>query len=121
MIVLFSALMYLGIWVQLSLLHWAAAFRRWEMWGPVFVTPAIVAAAVLAGVQREGIPGWIGAIGLSIGVLEGAAGLYFHLTGVVAQVGGLTLRNLMVGPPPVLPMAYSLVGALGLIGLVWHG
>jgi hypothetical protein len=35
-------------------------------------------------------------------------------------VGGLfSLRNMMAGPPPVLPLAYALTGVLGIIGLMW--
>jgi hypothetical protein len=37
----------------------------------------------------------------------------------VSQVGGFTLRNLVAGPPPVLPLAYSLIGVVGLLGLFW--
>ncbi len=115
-----AAVMYLGVWAQMGLLHWAGAFRRWEMWPPVIVTPLIV-LAILAGVaQRDGAVGWIAVGALGIGMLEGLAGLWFHLGGVASHIGGLSLRNLMAGPPPLLPVAYALVGAFGLVGMVWN-
>jgi hypothetical protein len=39
---------------------------------------------------------------------------------LVAQVGGASVRNLVAGPPPVLPVAYALANTLGLIGMLWH-
>ena len=38
-----------------------------------------------------------------------------------AQPSGnsVALRNLVAGPPPVLPLAYALTGVLGIIGLMW--
>jgi hypothetical protein len=118
-IVAFSALLYAGIWLQLTLMHWAAGFRRWEMLPPVFVTPVIVLLALVGVAAREGVTGWIAVAALAVGTLEGLGGLFFHLKGALSQVGGLTVRNLMAGPPPVLPLAYSLTGVLGLIGLLW--
>jgi hypothetical protein len=118
LVVAFSALLYAGIWVQLSLFHWAAAFRRWEMMPPVVVTPLIVVVVLLGVVARDNVLGWIAFAGLTLGVVEGLAGLLFHLQGSLAQIGGPTLRNVMAGPPPVLPVAYSLAGVLGLIGLL---
>jgi hypothetical protein len=119
-IVAFSALLYAGVWAQLSLMHWRAAFRRWEMYAPVFATPMFVLGILLGVLDREGLLGWVALIALAVGILEGLAGLYFHLRGVAYQVGGLfSIRNLMAGPPPVLPLAYSLVGVFGLMGLLW--
>jgi hypothetical protein len=115
----FSALLYAGVWVQLALYHWAGAFRRWEMYPPVFVTPVIIVCILLGVLSRDGILGWVAFGALVLGTVEGLAGFFLHTRGVLAQVGGLTVRNLMAGPPPVLPLAYSLVGVLGLIGLVW--
>jgi hypothetical protein len=28
------------------------------------------------------------------------------------------MRNLLSGPPPVLPLAYALIGVVGLVGLI---
>ena len=118
-IVVFAAILYGGIWLQMTLFHWAAAFRRWEMLPPVLLTPAIIVLALIGAVEREGIAGYVALGGLVLGVLEGTAGLFFHVRGALAQVGGVSVRNFMAGPPPVLPLAYALTGVLGLTGLLW--
>jgi hypothetical protein len=115
-----AAVLYAGIWVQVTLFHWGAAFAAKAMWVPVVLTPPIVVAVVL-GVVDAGAFGWVAAAALALGAVDGLYGVYRHLRGVAAQVGGLTVRNLIAGPPFVLPLAYSLVGVLGLIGLLWDG
>ncbi|MDP8958168.1 MAG: hypothetical protein M3N51_02980 [Actinomycetota bacterium] len=116
----FSALMYAGIWVQVSLFHWAGGFKKLAMWGPVLATPLIIGGMVAGVVTRAGAWGWVAAILLALGVLDGLIGLYYHLRGVVSQIGGFSMRNLLSGPPPVLPLAYALIGVLGLGGLLWN-
>ncbi len=117
-VLLLSAVMYTGIWIQLSLFHRAGAFKHWAMYVPVIVTPLFVAGAVLGIAVRDGVWGWI-AVGLLVAAtLEGLAGLYYHLRGIASQIGGFSMRNLLSGPPPVLPLAYSLIGLVGLAGLL---
>lgn len=113
-----AAVMYAGIWVQVTLFHWGAAFASKAMWAPVLMTPLIVVAAAM-GVIDRGAFGWVAVVALAIGVVDGVYGLYRHLRGDVSQIGGLTVRNLIGGPPPVLPLAYSLVGVVGLLGVLW--
>ena len=115
-----SAVLYAGIWIQLSLFHWAGAFKHFAMWIPVFATPFFVAGAVLGVVAREEPWGWIAAALLGVGVIEGLAGLYFHLRGMRYQIGGFSMRNLLSGPPPLLPVAFSMTGVFGLVGLLWN-
>ncbi len=115
-----SAIMYAGIWVQVSLFHWAGGFKKVAMWGPVLMTPLVVGAAVAGVATRDGIWGGVAAGLLALGVLDGLIGLYYHLSGIRSQVGGISKRNLLSGPPPILPLAYSLIGIVGLAGLLWH-
>ena len=115
-----SAVMYAGIWVQVSLFHWAGAFKKLAMWGPVLMTPLIVGGAVAGVVTRSGVWGWVAASLLALGVLDGLIGLFYHLKGIAKQIGGFSKRNLLSGPPPVLPLAYSLIGVVGLVGLLWN-
>jgi hypothetical protein len=119
-VVAFSALMYTGIWVQVSLFHWAGGFKKLAMWGPVLMTPLVVGGALAGVVTRAGVWGWVAGLLLGLGVLDGVVGLYYHLSGVRSQIGGFSIRNWLSGPPPVLPLAYSLIGILGLIGLFWN-
>jgi hypothetical protein len=57
---------------------------------------------------------------LAVSALEGLVGLGYHLRGITFQVGGFTMRNLLSGPPPMLPLAYAAIGVLGLGALVWN-
>ena len=120
-VVAFSALLYTGIWVQVSLFHRAGGFKKLAMWGPVLLTPLIVGGALAGVVRRDGWWGWIAAALLASGVIDGLIGLYYHLRGIAKQIGGFTMRNALSGPPPILPIAYALFGALGLIGLFFDG
>ncbi len=115
----FSALMYAGIWVQVSLFHRAGAFKKLAMYGPVILTPLVIGGALAGAVRRDGIWGWVALVTLSVGVLDGLGGFYYHVRGITSQIGGLSMRNLLSGPPPILPIAYSLIGVLGLIALFY--
>jgi hypothetical protein len=115
LIVLFVAAAYLLVWVQVSLLHWRGAFRHRAMWGPVIYTPIVVIVALALLVVRGDVIDMLYVIALAIACLVGLVGVWFHLRGVAAQIGGMTLRNLMGGPPPVLPLIYAAVGAFGLL------
>lgn len=112
------AVMYLGIWVQVSLMHWSGAFAFRAMWAPVVATPLVAAGAVLAALDRSNPWGWIALGLLGVGALAGLYGFYRHVRGITSQVGGLSKRNLVSGPPAMLPVAYSLVGVVGLVVLL---
>jgi hypothetical protein len=119
-VLVFTGVAYLVIWIQLSLYHWAGGFKHIAMWGPVLATPLIVGGAVLGAVMRDGVWGWIALALLVFGILEGLLGLFFHVQGIRTQIGGFSLRNLLSGPPPMLPLAYAAVGVLGVGALVWN-
>src|SRR5215204_875002 len=103
---LFTGVAYLVVWIQLSLFHWARGFKHIAMWGPVLATPLLVGGAVLGAVMRDGAWGWV-ALGLLVfGILEGLLGLFFHVQGIRTQIGSFSLRNVLSGPPPLLPFAY---------------
>lgn len=113
-VLVFTAVLYAGMWIQLSLMHWSGGFKHPAMWAPVLVTPVIVGFVSAGVVTRQGIVGVAAAVALGLGALLGLVGTVLHVRGIRSQVGGLTLRNLLSGPPPVLPMAYAIVGLLGL-------
>jgi hypothetical protein len=117
---LFTAVAYTAIWVQLSLFHWAGGFKHIAMWGPVIATPLIVAGAVVGALVRDGVWGWVALVLLVFGILEGLLGLYYHVRGIGSQIGGFTTRNLLSGPPPMLPLAYAAMGVLGAGALLWN-
>jgi hypothetical protein len=118
-VLLFAAILFAGVWAQLTLFHWGGGFRRWEMVPPVFISPLIIVAMLLGVISRDGVLGWIALSAVAVGIIEGLIGLFYHGKTALSQVSGWSLRNLMAGPPPILPVAYSLTGALGLMGLLW--
>lgn len=115
-----SGVLLAGIWVQLTLMHLGGAFKRWQMWAPVLYTPIALLGVAVAVATRGDPWGWIATV-LLLGIAgEGMAGLFFHLQGIHYQVGGIrSLRNIVSGPPPLLPVAYTLVGVLGITAMVW--
>ena len=119
-VLIFTGVAYLAIWIQLSLYHWAGAFKHLAMWGPVLTTPLVIGGAILGAVMRDGVWGWIALALLAVGILEGLLGLFFHVQGIRSQIGGFSLRNLLSGPPPMLPLAYAAMGTLGLGALMWN-
>ncbi|HEY0867018.1 MAG TPA: hypothetical protein VGE01_06560 [Fimbriimonas sp.] len=116
---LFLGAAYLLVWIQLTLLHWRGAFHHRMMWGPVVVTPIVVLAAVALGLSRQDATATLFNAAFAIATVVGLIGTYYHLRGVASQVGGFTLRNAATGPPPVLPLIYSALGAFGLIVNAW--
>ena len=116
-----TAVLFLGIWVQVTLMHWAGGFKHVAMWGPVLTTPLFAAAAVAGAVTREGAFGWVLVAVLMVAVVEGLVGVGYHVLGVARQVGGVRLRNLLAGPPPFLPLAYALIGVLGVVAVISGG
>jgi hypothetical protein len=112
------AVMYIGIWVQVSLMHWAGGFAFRAMWAPVFATPIVAAGALVASLDRGDPWGWVAVGLLTVAVASGLYGLYRHVRGIASQIGGLSKRNLLSGPPPILPLAYSLIGVVGLVALL---
>jgi hypothetical protein len=120
-VLIVTAVLFLGIWVQVSLMHWAGGFKHVAMWGPVVATPLFAAAALAGAITRGGAFGWVVAAVMAVAVVEGLVGLGFHLVGMARQVGGASLRNALSGPPPMLPLAYALIGVLGLFGVIWDG
>lgn len=115
----FVAVGYFAAWAQLTLMHWRGAFRRIEMWGPVVFTPILLIVTVIYLFSRGGFLDTLFVIVMAIGLLEGLAGTFFHLRGVASQVGGINLRNLATGPPPLLPLIYGALGGFALLTYYW--
>jgi hypothetical protein len=110
----------IAVGAQAFLLHWRAAFRSKAMYGPVVMAPVLAAAGIAAAVVRNDVVGWIAAVVFAIGFVEGLIGLGLHLRGIAVRVGGFTVRNLLVGPPPVLPLAFGVLALTGGLAVVWQ-
>jgi hypothetical protein len=117
---LLVALAFVVVGLQVLLFHWRAGFRSWTMYGPVLFAPVIVLAGVVGAVQRDGLLGWIAFGVFVIGILDGLVGIFEHLRGIGRRIGGFSLRNLMSGPPPLLPVAFMALALTGALALVWE-
>jgi hypothetical protein len=117
---LLVALAFLVVGLQVLLFHWRAAFRRLTMYGPVLLAPVIVVAGVLGALKRDGPLGWIVLAVFALGIIDGLVGIVEHLRGISRRIGGFSLRNLMSGPPPLLPVAFMALALTGALALVWE-
>jgi hypothetical protein len=117
---LLVALAFVVIGLQVLLFHWRAGFRRWTMYGPILLAPVIVLAGIAGALQRDGSLGWIALSVFGLGILDGLVGIFEHLRGIARRIGGFTLRNLMSGPPPLLPVAFTALALTGALALMWE-
>lgn len=119
-IILAMGLLFLVIFIQVTLFHYRQNFRHWSMWTPVLATPVFGIGLILYAYYN--VPWLLGvmAVLLSIGIAEGVLGSYMHIRGVGKRVGGYKLRNVLIGPPLTLPALITAVSLLGLIALYWE-
>lgn len=116
---LLVAVAFVVLGAQVLLLHWRAAFRARAMYLPVLAAPLLTAAGIATAIARNDVVGWLATAVFAVGVLGGLLGVVLHLRGTAARVGGMTLRNLMVGPPPLLPLAFAALALTGGLAVVW--
>jgi hypothetical protein len=117
---LLVALAFAVVGLQVLLFHWRAAFRRLTMYGPVLLAPVLVLAGVVGALKRDGALGWIVLAVFALGIVDGVVGVFEHLRGIARRIGGFSLRNLMSGPPPLLPVAFMALALTGALALVWE-
>jgi hypothetical protein len=117
---LLVALAFAVVGLQVLLFHWRAAFRRLTMYGPVLLAPVIVVAGVVGALKRDGPLGWFVLGVFALGIIDGVVGIVEHLRGISRRIGGFSLRNLMSGPPPLLPVAFMALALTGALALVWE-
>jgi hypothetical protein len=117
---LLVALAFAVIGLQVLLFHWRAGFRSWTMYGPVLLAPLIIVAGVVGAFQRDGVLGWVVLAVFALGALDGLVGVVEHFRGIARRIGGFSLRNLMSGPPPLLPVAFMALALTGALALVWE-
>jgi len=112
-------LLFLVIFVQVTLFHYRQNFRHWSMWIPVIATPLFGLSLLLFSFYKAGWLLGLLTVLLSVGIAAGAYGSYMHVHGVGARVGGFEMRNFMVGPPLTLPALISAISLLALFALYW--
>jgi hypothetical protein len=117
--VLFVGVAFLLLGLQVLLFHWRAAFRKWTMYGPVLLAPVLAAAGVAGAAWRDGWVGWAALVVFALGVVDGLVGIYEHLHGIAMRIGGFSPRNLVAGPPPLLPAMFTALAVSGGLAIVW--
>jgi hypothetical protein len=118
---LFVAAAFVLLGIQVFLFHWRAAFSKPSMYVPVVAAPLLAAAGVVAAITREGVIGWLAVAVFAVGVLGGAFGSLEHYRGIAGRIGGFTPRNLVAGPPPLLPGTFGAVAFSAGLAVLWGG
>ena len=117
---LLVAVAFLVVGAQVLLFHWRAAFRAQVMYLPVVAAPLLAAAGIATAIVRNEVVGWTAVVIFAVGVLGGLLGVALHLRGVAARIGGFTLRNVIAGPPFLLPLAFAALAVTGGLAVVWQ-
>ena len=106
----------LPIGVEIYISHYGGSFGNKWMWTPVALSPALTEAGV-AGVISERAARTVLPALSAVFLLDGLAGVYFHLRGIARKPGGFRepTYNLVMGPPALAPGALAMIGGLGLM------
>lgn len=119
-LLLFTAIAFLMIFVQVALFHYRQNFRHWAMWGPVIGAPAIGILALALSFYDVFWLRAATALFMAVGLLTGVAGTALHINGVGQRVDGYKMQNFLIGPPLTLPAMVAAMSVLGLIALYWR-
>lgn len=118
-LILFVALALFMTFAQVTMYHYRGNFRNPVMWTPVLATPVVgLIGLILVFYNTLWLRtafGWL----LGITAVAALAGAVIHVRYVTFRVGGWELRNVLTGPPFLLPLMLSAISALGLIVLYW--
>lgn len=120
-LVVFTGLALAMIAVQVALFHYRGNFRHKVMWGPVLTAPILALVGLMLGLWNGPWLRTIFVVGLSLQALAALLGFILHVRGVMLRVGGWKIRNVLTGPPVVLPLMLGALSLLGLISIYWPG
>jgi hypothetical protein len=115
----FVGLAFALLGVQVLLFHWRAAFKQWTMYGPVLLAPVLAVAGIVGAVTRAGWLGWAVVAVFALGVVDGLIGIYEHSRAIAGRIGGFSLRNLVAGPPLLLPVMFTALAFSGGLAVLW--
>ena len=118
---LFAGVAFAVFGLQVLLFHWRAAFTHKTMYGPVLLAPVLAVAGVVGALSREGWLGWAVLAVFALGIVDGLVGIYEHGRAVAGRIGGFSLRNLVAGPPVLLPVMFTALAVSGTLAVVWGG
>lgn len=111
---------YLALALQAGLFHYRQNFRNPSMWLPVAGGGLIGLAAILLALLNLTLLLPLVTALFWIGLLAGFIGFFYHFRGVGQRVEGYAFRNLLVGPPVILPLLLSILGLAGLLAVYWR-
>ncbi|WP_232463429.1 hypothetical protein [Tumebacillus avium] len=118
-VLLLLGLMFLMIFVQVTMFHYRQNFRHWSMWIPVLATPVDGLALVTLAFYNADWLRVVLAVLMGASLVAGVFGSIMHVRGVGERVGGYEVRNFLVGPPAALPGLITISSLLGLFLLYW--
>jgi hypothetical protein len=120
LVLLFAAVGFTMVAVQVSLFHYRGNFRHWSMWIPVISAPIL--ALLVAGYALMPSPLYRPLVVFALWAesLGGLTGFGMHVRGVTQRLGGFGLNNVLTGPPVVLPLTLTAFSLLGLMVLYWR-
>ncbi|MEI3607187.1 hypothetical protein SPD48_15950 [Pseudogracilibacillus sp. SE30717A] len=119
-IVLAMGLLFLVIFIQVTLFHYRQNFRHWSMWIPVTATPLFGLLLIIYTFYHANWLLLLLTVLLVVGVLAGLFGSFMHIKGIGKRVDGYKLRNFLIGPPLTLPSLITAASVLGLFALHWR-
>jgi hypothetical protein len=110
-----TAVSALPLGFEIYLNHYGGSFGNKWMWTPVALSPALSAAGVAGVVSEKAAKTVLPAIS-AVFLLDGAAGVYFHLRGAYRKPGGFkeATYNLVMGPPALAPGSLAMIGGMGI-------
>ncbi|HWF54552.1 MAG TPA: hypothetical protein VG223_08000 [Solirubrobacteraceae bacterium] len=106
----------LPIGAEIYLNHYGGSFGNRWMWTPVALSPALAAAGIAGVVSERAARTVLPAVSAAF-VLDGLAGMFFHLRGIARKPGGFreASYNLVMGPPALAPGSLAMIGAIGIM------
>jgi hypothetical protein len=110
-----TAVSALPLGFEIYLNHYGGSFGNKWMWTPVALSPALSAAGVAGVVSERAAKTVLPALS-AVFLLDGAAGVYFHLRGAYRKPGGFkeATYNLIMGPPALAPGSLAMIGGMGI-------
>jgi hypothetical protein len=110
-----TAVSALPLGLEIYVNHYGGSFGNKWMWTPVALSPALSAAGVAGVVSERAAKTVLPALS-AVFLLDGAAGVYFHLRGAYRKPGGFkeATYNFVQGPPALAPGSLAMIGGMGL-------
>jgi len=110
-----TAVSALPLGFEIYVNHYGGSFGNKWMWTPVVLSPALSAAGVAGVVSERAAKTVLPALS-AVFLLDGAAGLFFHVRGAYRKPGGFreATYNFVQGPPALAPGSLAMIGGMGL-------